>query len=117
MRCFLIVSVILILMFPVVAQDLDEKDVKVTLDQAMPIALKKAKTDFPDLDKYILNSVTARALLGDKNGGLFWQFLWKDRDFPHEKSVIVRVYMRDGLTISQRDDGPPRRSKTKSRRQ
>jgi hypothetical protein len=39
------------------SQDLDSADVRISLDQALPIAMTKAKADFPDLEKYILYSV------------------------------------------------------------
>jgi hypothetical protein len=38
----------------VFAQDLDPKDVITSLEQALPIAIAKAKAEFPDLDDYIL---------------------------------------------------------------
>jgi hypothetical protein len=84
------------------AQDLDPKDVHVSLDQALPIALAKAKRDFPDLENYILHSVGPRALKGDPNG-LCWEFMWQEKAFPHLNQLRVRVYMRDGLAQSTRE--------------
>jgi hypothetical protein len=54
----LVVSVLV----PLRAQDLDPKDVHVALDQALPIALAKAKRDFPDVEKYILRSAGPKVL-------------------------------------------------------
>ena len=87
---------------PVRAQDLDTKDVHVSLDQVLPIALAKAKRDFPDLSNYILHSAGPRALKGDQKG-LCWEFMWQEKAFPHFKQLRVRVYMRDGLAESIRE--------------
>ena len=84
---------------PLRAQNLDPKDVHVSLDQALPIALSKAKHDFADLDHYILHSVGPRALKGDSKG-LCWEFIWQEKAFPHFNQLFVRVYMRDGLAES-----------------
>lgn len=84
------------------AQDLDPKDVVTSLQQALPIAIAKAKTEFADLDDYILYSVHPRVLKADPNG-LHWEFVWKAKAFPHHKALIVRVYMKDGSTIAERE--------------
>jgi hypothetical protein len=94
----LVVSILV----PLRAQDLDPKDVHVFLDQALSIALAKARHDFPDLKNYILHSVGPRALKGDPNG-LCWEFMWQEKAFPHFKQLRVRVYMRDGLAESTRE--------------
>ena len=73
-----------------------------SLDQALPIASAKAKAEFADLDDYILYSVHPRVLKGDPNG-LHWEFVWKAKAFPHHKALIVRVYMKDGSTIAERE--------------
>jgi hypothetical protein len=84
------------------AQDLDPKDAVTGLEQALPIAIAKAKAEFPDLDHYILYSVHPRVFKGDSNG-LHWEFVWKAKAFPHRKAVIVRVYMKDGSAIAERE--------------
>ena len=84
------------------AQDLDPKDVVTSLEQALPIAISKAKAEFPDLDDYILYSVHPRALKGDAKG-LHWEFVWKAKAFPHRKAVLVRVYMKDGSAMAERE--------------
>jgi hypothetical protein len=84
------------------AQDLDPKDVHVSLEQALPIALARAKRDFADLDDYILHSAGPRALKGDPKG-LCWEFVWQEKAFPHFKLLWVRVYMRYGLAESGRE--------------
>ena len=86
----------------VFAQDLDPKDVVISLEQALPIASAKAKAEFADLDDYILYSVHPRVLKGDPNG-LHWEFVWKAKAFPHHKALIIRVYMKDGSTIAERE--------------
>jgi len=73
-----------------------------SLDQALPIASAKAKAEFADLDDYILYSVHPRVLKGDPNG-LHWEFVWKAKAFPHHKALIIRVYMKDGSTIAERE--------------
>jgi hypothetical protein len=85
------------------AQDLDSTDVHIGLEQALPVALTRAKADFPDLNRYLLYSVHPRVLLGDPKG-FFWEFLWQQVAFPHRKRLIVRVYMRDGTTGSEREE-------------
>jgi hypothetical protein len=84
------------------AQDLDPKDVHVSLEQALPIALAKAKRDFADVDNYILYSAGPRVLKGDPKG-LFWEFIWQEKGFPHFKQLRVRVYMGDGVAESNRE--------------
>jgi hypothetical protein len=86
----------------VFAQDLDPKDVITSLEQALPIAIAKAKAEFPDLDDYILYSVHPRVLKADPNG-LHWEFVWKARAFPHHKALIVRVHMKDGSAVAERE--------------
>jgi hypothetical protein len=46
------------------AQDLDPTDVRVSLQEALPIAIAKAEAEFPDLDDYVLYSVHSRVLKG-----------------------------------------------------
>lgn len=82
-------------------QDLSEEEIKITLDKALPIALKHAQERFPDLKEYLLYSVSPRVLKGD-NKGLFWQFLWQEKAFPHYKGLTVRVYMTDSSTFAER---------------
>ena len=84
------------------AQDLDPKDVVVSLEQALPIAVAKAKADFPDLENYILYSIHPRVLKADPNG-LHWEFVWKAEAFPHQKALIVRIYMKDGSSVAERE--------------
>jgi len=67
-RGFSSIMLLVVVLVPLRAQDLDPKDVQVSLDQALPIALAKAKRDFPDLENYILHSAGPRALKGDPNG-------------------------------------------------
>lgn len=90
------------------SQDLDPAAVRITLDQALPIAITKAKADFPDLEKFMLYSVRPRALKGDaqgpKDGALFWEVLWEEKAFPHYKQLRVRVYMSDGSAKSYRTE-------------
>jgi hypothetical protein len=87
---------------PLRAQDLNPKDVHVSLEQALPIALAKAKRDFSDFENYILHSAGPRALKGDPKG-LCWEFIWQEKAFPHFNQLRVRVYMRDGLAESTRE--------------
>jgi len=79
------------------SQDLDPADVRISLDQALPMAIRKAKADFPDLEKYMLYSVHPRVLKGDAEG-LFWEVLWEEKAFPHLQQLRVRVYMSNGST-------------------
>src|SRR6478672_1324642 len=83
------------------SQDLDPTDVRISLDEALPMALKAADKEFPDLHKYILYSVTPRVLKGDRRG-LHWQFEWQEKAFPHHKLLRVRVYMGDGSLYTER---------------
>jgi len=82
-------------------QNLSEEEVKITLDEALPIALKDARERFPDLREYLLYSASPRVLKGDEKG-LFWQFLWQEKAFPHYKGLTVRVYMTDSSTFAER---------------
>ena len=100
-RVFSLVILVVSVLVSLRAQDLDPKDVHVALDQALPIALAKAKRDFPDLEKYILRSAGPRVVKGDPNG-LCWEFLWQEKAFPHFSELRVRVYMRDGIAQSTR---------------
>ena len=84
------------------AQDLDPKDVVINLEQALPIAIAKAKSEFPDIGDYILYSIHPRVLKADPNG-LHWEFVWKAQALPHHKALIVRVYMKDGSAIGERE--------------
>jgi hypothetical protein len=84
------------------AQDLDPKDVVTSLEQALPIAIAKAKAEFPDLGDYILYSVHPRVFKNDHQG-LNWEFVWKAKAFPQRKAVIVRVYMKDGSAVAERE--------------
>ena len=84
------------------AQDIDPKEVRISLQQALPIAIAKAEADFPDLDDYILYSVHPRALKGDPKD-LQWEFVRKTKAFPHRKVVILRVYMKDGSAMAERE--------------
>ena len=83
------------------SQDLDPADVRVSLEEALPTALKAASKEFPDLHKYILYSATPRVLKGDRRG-LHWQFEWQEKAFPHHKLLRVRVYMGDGSLHTER---------------
>lgn len=102
-------------------QDLTADDVHISLDKALPIALKTASERFPDLNEYILYSVTPRVLKGDRRG-LHWQVEWQQKAFPHCKLLRVRVYMGDGSVYAERlekgsyqlVDHPPSRQKAKS---
>ena len=82
-------------------QILYPEDVKITLNDALPIALEEARKQFPDLDGYIFYSISPRALKGDPKG-MFWQFDWQEKDSPHDKRLIVRVYMKDRSTFAER---------------
>ena len=85
------------------SQDLDPADVRISLDQALPIAITKAKADFRDFEKYMLYSVHPRALKGDAEG-MFWEVLWEEKALPHYKQLQVRVYMSNGSTKSFRTE-------------
>jgi hypothetical protein len=66
--------------------------------------MARARADFPDLNRFLLYSVHPRVLLGDPKGGLCWEFMWQQAAFPHHEWLVVRVYMRDGATASERED-------------
>ncbi len=85
------------------SQDLDPHDARITFDQALAIAITKAKADFPDLEKYILYSVHPRVLKDDA-AGLFWEVLWEEKTFPHYKQLRIRVYMSDASVKSYRTE-------------
>src|SRR3989338_8115626 len=96
-RFFITIIMLMLCSFfaaPVNAQDIDPKDVNVTLDQALSRAQETAAKEFSDLDDYILYSVKPRVLKGDPKG-LFWQVSWQEKKFPHNRMIRVRVYMRD----------------------
>jgi len=97
-------GVIVFLALQVHAQDLESRDVRVTLDAALSIAQRAATTAFPDLQGYLLYSITPRVLKGD-SGGLHWQVRWQERAFPHQRWLVVRVYMKDGHTVTAREAG------------
>jgi hypothetical protein len=72
---------------------------KVSLEQALPAAVKAAQASVPDLDKFVLHSVKPRVFKNDKEG-MHWEFLWQELQFKtHMRGVIVRVYMKDGATV------------------
>jgi hypothetical protein len=55
----------------------------VSLEQAFPIALKKAHAKVANLDqRFALHSVSPRVFKGDKKGQ-HWQFLWQE--LPSER--------------------------------
>ena len=98
--------------FPLHAQNLEPTDVHVELDSALHIAQKAAAIAFPELSNYLLSSVSPRVLKADP-GGLHWQVQWQERAFPHRRWLIVRVYMKDGHTGTERlDERPPPSSDT-----
>ena len=82
-------------------QDLSEEEVKIALDEALPIALKDARERFPDLREYLFYSASPGVSKGDKKG-LFWEFRWQEKAFPHYKGLTVRVYMNDSSTFAER---------------
>jgi len=86
---------------PLEGQDLDTADVQVSLDSALHLAQRAATSAFPDLSDYLLYSVTPRVLKGDPRG-LHWQVRWQERAFPHHRWLVVRVYMKDGHTTTER---------------
>jgi len=90
---------------PLHGQNLDTTDVRVGLDSALRIAQKAAAIAFPELSKYLLYSVSPRVLKADP-GGLHWEVQWQERAFPHRRWLIVRVYMNDGHTGTERLDEP-----------
>ena len=83
------------------AQDLDPAAVHVPLDSALHIAQQAAASTFPELADYSLYSVHPRVLKGDP-GGLHWEVRWQERAFPHHRWLVVRVYMSDGHTATER---------------
>ena len=89
---------------PLRGQDLGAGDVRITLDSAVHLAQQAAAAAFPELPDYLLYSVTPRMLKGDQ-GGLRWQMLWQDREFPHRRRLVIRVYMRDGHTVAEHGEG------------
>jgi hypothetical protein len=94
---------------PLFGQDLDAADVRVTLDSALRIAHKAAASAFPELSKYLLYSITPRVFKGDSSG-LHWQVQWQERAFPYRRWLVVRVYMSDGHTTTERLDEGQRSS-------
>jgi len=102
MRCVKLLLGVLVLSSVVASgQDLNPADVRISLDEALPMALKAASKEFPDLHEYILYSVTPRVLKGDRRG-LHWQVEWREKAFPHHKLLRVRVYMGDGSVYAER---------------
>ena len=74
---------------------------KVSLERALPIAIKMAESKVQDLNKFLLHSVRPRVFKGDKKG-MHWQFLWQQAEYKtHMRGVIVRVYMEDGFALSE----------------
>ena len=71
-------------------------------NRSFHLAQKAAASAFPDLPDYLLYSVTPRVLQGDSRG-LHWQVRWQERAFPHHRWVVVRVYMKDGHTTTERE--------------
>ena len=90
---------------PLYSQDLEAVDVRAPLDSALQLATKAAAIEFPELSKYLLYSVAPRVLKGDP-GGLHWEVQWQQRAFPHRRWLVVRVYMKDGHTTTERDSSP-----------
>src|SRR5262245_29916211 len=87
-------------------QDLDPNQVQVPLDSALQLAQRAAASAFPELSEYMLYSVTPRVLKADPHG-LHWQVRWQQRAFPHQRWLVVRVYMRDGHTAAARELSVP----------
>jgi hypothetical protein len=73
-------------------QDLDPADVRISLDKALPIAIAKAKADFPDLEKYILYSVHPRVLKGDAEGLFLGSFVGRKGFSPFQAAASSRLY-------------------------
>lgn len=88
---------------PLRGQNLDTADVRVPLDSALPLAKNAARQAFPDLRDYLLYSIKPRVFKGDPSG-LHWQVDWQERSFPHWRWLVVRVYMKDGHTTTERLD-------------
>jgi len=80
---------------------LDNNEVKVTLEKALLIAKKTASKKFDDLDKYILRSVSPELIKGDSKG-MHWIFTWQEQGVLNYRTIIVRVYMKDGSTRGER---------------
>ena len=87
---------------PLHGQVLDTADVHMTLDSALHLAQTTAASAFPDLSHYLLYSVTPRVFKADP-GGLHWQVRWQERAFPNRRWLVVRVYMKDGHTTTERE--------------
>lgn len=83
------------------AQNLDPQEVEISLNDALPLATTEARRAFPDLDQYLLYSVRPRVLKNDPKG-LFWEVSWQEKDFPHQKFLHVRVYMKDRSLYTER---------------
>jgi hypothetical protein len=88
---------------PIHSQDLDATEVHVTLDSALRIAEEAAGRAFPELSRFLLYSISPRVFKGDPSG-LHWQVQWQERAFPHRRWLVVRVYMKDGHTRTERRD-------------
>ena len=72
---------------------------KVSLEEALPMATRAARSKIQDLDTFLLHSVKPRVLKGDKKG-MHWQFLWQEIEFKtHMRGVIVRIYMNNGFAV------------------
>lgn len=71
----------------------------VSLEKALPVALRAARAQVPNLDRnFELNAVNPRSLKGDKKGQ-HWEFIWQELPFKVPlRGVAVRVYMKDGST-------------------
>jgi hypothetical protein len=74
----------------------------ISLERALPVAIKAARTETADFDKFILHSVIPRVLKADPKG-MHWQFMWQESEFKtHMRGISVRVYMKDGsVTVEQ----------------
>ena len=97
------------LSLPLRGQDLDTSDVRVPLDSALRLAKNAAGKVFPDLRDYLLYSIKPRVLKADPSG-LHWEVDWQHRAFPHRRWLVVRVYMKDGHTTTERLDQSPQGS-------
>ena len=91
---------------PLFGQNHDPADVRVPLDSALRIAHQAAARAFPELSQYLLYSIAPRVGKSDPSGGLHWQVQWQERAFPHHRWLVVRVYMKDGHTTTERLDDP-----------
>lgn len=74
--------------------------VKVSMAEAIPLALRAVNLKFSDLDNYFLYSVSDRGLKG--SNGPFWEFLWQEKLAPHHNRLVSRVFMKDGSTSVRR---------------